>query len=101
MLKQTLLIVKNNLSINYNMKDNYELKCKSTDSDQYLNDKKGQVLISEKKDTQKSKYTFKELSSNNFFIILIMLVILIFLYALIQYLIKKYMKSIILKGGRR
>jgi preprotein translocase subunit SecE len=81
------------------MEDKYELKCQSTDNEQYLNDKKGQVLVSEKKESQKTKYTFKQLSSNIFFKVLLILFVLMILYFLLDVLITKYMKKIVMKGG--
>jgi hypothetical protein len=81
------------------MEDKYELKCQSTDNEQYLNDKKGQVLVSEKKESQKTKYTFKQLSSNIFFKLLLILFVLMILYFLLDVLITKYMKKIVMKGG--
>lgn len=88
--------------MNKSNNDNYELKCQSTDDERQLNDKKGQVLISEKKNILKSKnnYDYTGIKKNITFAILSIAFVII-IYLLFNFIIKNLgLNSNDMKGGK-
>jgi len=90
------------------MEDKYELKCQSTDNDNFLNEKVNQLLVPEKKNIGKGSktYNFKNLTESIFFQILLILLGVVILYYGADRIISMVAKSptsmkVAMKGGRR